>query len=840
VVTATPDAECLNARNLLKRALFDLAADGIVVLDMAGKALQVNQAFIDMLGLSPEQVGGLHVWDWDPAWPRERVLEGLRRLAPGQSHFETVWRRGDGSALDVEVSVTLVEESGMRLFFCVCRDIRLRRKAEASLRASEERYRTLYENSPAAIWHEDFSAVKARIEELERSGVGDLEAYLNEHPEELVELAGRVRILEVNPRSLEVLGARSRDELFLHLPRYFNEDSLAVFKREILALARGDARFQARIPVLDTGGAERLFEVSLAMEPRHAGDWSSVLVSFLDVTDPARAQTALQESEERYRTLAEQVPAIIYRAALDESSSTAYISGAIRQLGYFPEEWIGNAGLWAELLHPEDRESVLRMVAHSQRTGEPLSCEYRLRGKDGGWRDIHDQAQVVFDGEGRPVALQGVMRDITARKAAEAEIRKLTLMVNQSPISIVITDLDGRIEYVNEACVSITGYSREELTGQTPRVLKSGKTPQATYEALWEHLTSGQSWKGEFINRRKDGSEYHELATMVPLRQADGRVTHYAALKEDITEKRRIGRELDMHRHHLEELVAERTRQLDEARARAEVANRAKSSFIANMSHEIRTPLNAIIGLTHLMRRHALPVEQLQRLDKIDSAGQHLLSVIDLEPLEVNLFRGRSPQSGWQRVFGGQVLGQALMAATRTVDGRVCHSLHAYFIRPGDPKVPILYEVDRSRDGKSFATRRVVAIQHGEQIVDVAERRRRRRHLAVAAPADAPQVDAAAHRDEVALQHVHLVVEILPLEHDERRRLVDRMLDRDLARHRVGDEALLVGLVVDRVGLGAGRAGIADHGIEHLGCGDDRYSVPICHINDFFLDNWHG
>ena len=98
------------------------------------------------------------------------------------------------------------------------------------------------------------------------------------------------------------------------------------------------------------------------------------------------------------------------------------------------------------------------------------------------------------------------------------------------------------------------------------------------------------------------------------------------------------------------------------------------------------------------------------------SAVQDLVNLLDLEQLEVNLFRGRSPQAGWQRVFGGQVIGQALVAATRTVDGRPPHSLHAYFLLAGDPKVPIIYEVDRIRDGKSFITRRVVAIQHGQAI----------------------------------------------------------------------------------------------------------------------------
>jgi acyl-CoA thioesterase-2 len=93
------------------------------------------------------------------------------------------------------------------------------------------------------------------------------------------------------------------------------------------------------------------------------------------------------------------------------------------------------------------------------------------------------------------------------------------------------------------------------------------------------------------------------------------------------------------------------------------------------------------------------------------------LALLDLEPIEEDIFRGQSPDGRVQRVFGGQVLGQALVAATRTVESsRICHSLHAYFLRPGDPRVPILYEVDRSRDGRSFSVRRVVAIQHGKQI----------------------------------------------------------------------------------------------------------------------------
>ncbi|MES1991279.1 MAG: acyl-CoA thioesterase II [Pseudomonadota bacterium] len=104
----------------------------------------------------------------------------------------------------------------------------------------------------------------------------------------------------------------------------------------------------------------------------------------------------------------------------------------------------------------------------------------------------------------------------------------------------------------------------------------------------------------------------------------------------------------------------------------------------------------------------------------MSDAVEDLIQILDLEKIEENLFRGHSPDASWQRVFGGQVIGQALVAAYRTVEDRVCHSLHAYFIRPGDPKVPIVYEVDRSRDGGSFTTRRVIAIQHGKQIFNLA------------------------------------------------------------------------------------------------------------------------
>jgi PAS domain S-box-containing protein len=219
--------------------------------------------------------------------------------------------------------------------------------------------------------------------------------------------------------------------------------------------------------------------------------------------------------------------------------------------------------------------------------------------------------------------------DITGRRRAEDELRKLSLAVEQSPNSIVITDLEARIEYVNDAFVRSSGYERADVLGRNPRILHSGKTPQTAYAALWGALIRGQPWRGELTNRRKDGSDYVEFVHITPIRQPDGRITHYLAIKQDITEKRRLAEELARHREHLEDLVESRTAELAAAKHQAESANRAKSAFLANMSHEIRTPMNAILGLTQLVARDVTDPVQQERLVKIGSAANHLLSVIN-------------------------------------------------------------------------------------------------------------------------------------------------------------------------------------------------------------------
>ncbi|MBS4099521.1 MAG: response regulator [Sulfuricella sp.] len=221
---------------------------------------------------------------------------------------------------------------------------------------------------------------------------------------------------------------------------------------------------------------------------------------------------------------------------------------------------------------------------------------------------------------------------IVQRQRTQAQLRKLSLAIEQSPESIVITGLNARIEYVNEAFLQVTGYDREEVLGRNPRILHSGKTPAATYRDLWATLAQGNVWQGEFVNRRKDGSEYVEFASISPIRQADGRITHYLAIKENTTEKKRIAAELEAYRHHLEDKVNERTKELDAARQAAESANQTKSDFLASMSHELRTPLNAIIGFSEMLKDGVLgDLSDAQKgyIGEIFASGEHLLALIN-------------------------------------------------------------------------------------------------------------------------------------------------------------------------------------------------------------------
>ena len=276
-----------------------------------------------------------------------------------------------------------------------------------------------------------------------------------------------------------------------------------------------------------------------------------------------------------------------------------------------------------DLLPSYEHNRLTRAALRVLKGGEQLA-DWRVLREDGSCFIAEVSVRVV--GQLRFVV---VMRDITARHAQEQELRLLSMAVEQSVQSIVITDLQGNIQYANAAVSTSSGYAMQELLGRNPRMLQTGSTPPETIAGMWRQISVGSPWRGLLFNRRKDGVEYVVDATITPIRDARGNVTQYLALMLDVTEKRRLTEELERHQLHLEQLVGQRTAALVEARQAAEAASEAKSAFLATMSHEIRTPMNGVVGGLDLLQHSELTAYQRDLIDTVCESALALLTIID-------------------------------------------------------------------------------------------------------------------------------------------------------------------------------------------------------------------
>ena len=259
--------------------------------------------------------------------------------------------------------------------------------------------------------------------------------------------------------------------------------------------------------------------------------WHSVGI-IRDVTDRKQAADALLESELRFRHLADTAPVLIWMSGID-TLCNYFNQTWLNFTGRTLEQEMGNG--WAEGVHPEDLQVCLDTYLESFKMQVSFRMEYRLMHADGEYHWLLDNGVPRFTTDGEFLGYIGSCFDISERKKVEEGMQILSLAVEQSKASIEITDINGNIEYVNSAVYELTGYETSELLGKNARIFSGGEKPKEEYKKLWDVITAGGVWKGEFHNKKKNGDLYWESAIISPVKNAKGEIVKFMALKEDIT-----------------------------------------------------------------------------------------------------------------------------------------------------------------------------------------------------------------------------------------------------------------------------------------------------------------
>lgn len=290
-----------------------------------------------------------------------------------------------------------------------------------------------------------------------------------------------------------------------------------------------------------------------------------------------RRTDAQREYEQRFRHTLENIE--LAAIALDQVGTLTFCNNYFLKLtGWSRSDVIGNS--WMEQFVPAALKSTVQSVIEGMRHPDqfPPRYENQVKTRDGRLLLIAWNNTLSYNAEGKVIGVTGIGEDITEQRHAEEELRKLNRAVEQSPSIVMITNKAGLIDYVNPKFTEVSGYQMDEVVGKNPRILKSGETSKEEYDRLWSTVFRGKEWRGEFHNRKKSGELYWESATISAIRNPDGQVTHFLAVKEDITERKR-----------LESEVEERNRELSKNQALAAMGRMA--SMIA---HDLRNPLSSV------------------------------------------------------------------------------------------------------------------------------------------------------------------------------------------------------------------------------------------------------
>ena len=501
--------EALREKENRYRTLLDQATDAIFVTDMNAHLIDANREACEGLGYTREELLTLSLGDIDPDFETERhgkqVWEGLstgKRLTIESSH-----RRKDGSLFPVEIHIGKLEIGGQPAILWIARDTSERKQVEAELAIERSHMQSLFEVNGSGML-----VVSSTRQILQvNNQFCNLFSY---SPDELVGQSARV----------------------LHIDQQHYEDWAPRFQEA-----------KAGHPLTSTDYPWRRKDGTVfwcffsGVKMRLPNGEYGVLWNVIDVTERKQAEEKVKEQQNFLQNALDALTHPFY--IIDANDYTIKLANKASHFGEYRE-----GTKCFQLTH--DRNEPCAGDDHPcsllevKKTRQPVIVEHIHTDQAGMKRSVEIHAYPIFDSNGNLSQVIEYCLDISERKQGEEERRRLVTAIEQGIDSVVITDKDGMIQYVNPSFEKITGYSKEEAIGRNPRILQSGKHDALFYQEMWKTLTSGKAWQGHLINRKKDGTLFEEEVSITPVLNEAGEIINQVAVKRDVTGQMKLEEQL--------------------------------------------------------------------------------------------------------------------------------------------------------------------------------------------------------------------------------------------------------------------------------------------------------
>ncbi|MFC1477324.1 PAS domain S-box protein [candidate division KSB1 bacterium] len=568
------------------RTLFENNTDFVFTLDLSGSFTDVNKAAEKISGFSKDELIGLNYSSYILPEDRGYVEKAFRSiLETGKPILDfplrTLVRGNIVKYFETSVS-PLWDGNNIIGFQGTTRDVTDRKKTQDELLEAEKMWKSLVENSPEFIIIID-----------EQGGIRDMNRTAS------------------GVEKGAVIGKRIYGFLLPEHKETFRQTLKTVFQTGTPGMFE--------MPIKIGSESMRWFECR-AVPVKRGNEVVEAMIISLDISGRKIAEHEIKKLSQFRENIIDSANIWLY--VLNEQGDVLIWNKAAETIsGYSRNEAIGHDLIW-QWLYPEEtyRQETLsriqQIIDSSQQAGD---YETVIQSKSGEEKVISWNSKSLVDVRGELIGSISLGRDITKQKRAEAELRKLYSTVEQSQNSIMITDIKGNIEYVNQKFLDVTGYTKEEVAGENLRFLKSGDLSPEESTQFWETITSGNEWQGEFHNRSKSGEMFWEFASISPIRNERGDITHFAVIKEDITERKKM-EQMVIHSEKMASI----------------------GTLAAGIAHEINNPVGYIKGNLHTMQKYlerfvSYNMEVIQSLSK--SKHEHTSSLHD-HVLRLNLEHG--------------------------------------------------------------------------------------------------------------------------------------------------------------------------------------------------------